>query len=151
MLFTNQIAGFFKLYFLQKYSRYNVNFLHIVRCPKLNNVIFVGFGQACLGMLNLLQSKCHYLWERLSYFVYLLHAVTHLWKLQCYHAILFGYGPGPECPKFSKIINHQYLWKGISDFVDILYVVISSCYFIFHFRYPLKLQKYAILCWHCQA
>ena len=57
MLFTNQIAGFFKLYFLQKYSRYNINFLHIVRCPKLTNVIFVGFGQACLGMLNLLLSN----------------------------------------------------------------------------------------------
>ena len=29
-------------------------------------------------------TNCQYLWERLSYFVYLLHVVTRPWKLQCY-------------------------------------------------------------------
>ena len=28
------------------------------------------------------------------------------------------------CPKFSETTNHQYLWKGFSDFVDFLHVVI---------------------------
>ena len=67
-------------------------------------------------------TKQQYLWEGLSYFVNLLSVVTHLWKLQCYHVILVGYGPA--CPKFSEATNHQYLWKGCSDFVDFLQVVI---------------------------
>ena len=56
------------------------------------------------------------------FFFYLLHVVTHAWKLQCYHIVLVGYGPA--CPKFSKTTNHQYLWKGSSDLVDFLRVVI---------------------------
>ena len=63
-----------------------------------------------------------YLGEGLSYFVYLLHVVTHPWKLQCCHVILVGYGP--TCPKFSEATHHQYLLKGSSDFVDFLQVVI---------------------------
>ena len=50
-----------------------------------------------------------YLRERLGYFIYFLLVVTHLWKLHCYHVVLVGYGP--VCPKFSKITNHQSLWK----------------------------------------
>ena len=41
----------------------------------------------------------------LSYFDYLLHAVTHPWKLQRYHAVWYGLA----CPKFSKIANCQCL------------------------------------------
>ena len=67
-------------------------------------------------------SKQQYLWERLSYFVYLLHVVTHPWKLQCYHVDLLGYGP--TCPKFPEATNHQYLWKGSCNFVDFLQAVI---------------------------
>ena len=66
--------------------------------------------------------KQQYHWEELSCFIYFLHVVTDPWKLQCYHVILVGYGP--ECPKFSETTNHQYLWKGLSDFVDFLQVVI---------------------------
>ena len=66
-------------------------------------------------------TKQQYLRKGLSYFVYLLHVVTHPWKLQCY-VVLVGYGPA--CPKFSEATNHQYLWKGCSDFVDFLQVVI---------------------------
>ena len=65
--------------------------------------------------------KHQYLGEGLSYLVYLLHVVPHLWKLQCYHAVLVGYGPA--YPKFSEI-NCQYLRKVFSDFVDFLLVVI---------------------------
>ena len=68
-------------------------------------------------------TNCQYLWERLSYFVYLLHVVTPPGKLQCYHVVLVGYGPA--CPKFSEITHCQYLWRGLSDFVDFLHVVIS--------------------------
>ena len=50
------------------------------------------------------KTNCKYLWERLSYFVYLLHVVTHPGKLQCYHVILVRYGSA--CPKFSEIANH---------------------------------------------
>ena len=66
-------------------------------------------------------SKQQYLWERLSYFVYLLHFVTHPWKLQ-YYVDLVGYGP--TCPKFPEATNHQYLWKGSCNFVDFLQAVI---------------------------
>ena len=52
----------------------------------------------------------------------MLHFVTYLWKLQCYHVVLVGHGP--VCPKFSETTNHQYLWKGLIDFVDFLQVVI---------------------------
>ena len=51
----------------------------------------------------------------------LLDVVTHPGKLECYHVVLVGYSPA--CPKFSEIINGQYLWRGLSDFVDFLYVV----------------------------
>ena len=60
--------------------------------------------------------------ELFCLFVALMSNYTHLWKLQCYHAILFGYCPA--CPKFSEITNRQYLWKAFSDFVDFLHVVI---------------------------
>ena len=82
-------------------------------------------------------TKQQYLWEGLSYFVYLLHVVTHPWKLQCCHVVLVGYDLA--YPKFSKTTNHQYLWKLLCDFVDFLQVVIcilldihlsyKKCYF----------------------
>ena len=65
-------------------------------------------------------TKQQYLRKGLSYFVYLLHVVTHPWKLQCY-VVLVGYGPA--CPKFSEATN-QYFWKRSCDFVDFLQVVI---------------------------
>ena len=40
-------------------------------------------------------------------FVYLLHLVTHPWKLQRYHVVLVGYGVA--CPKFTEITNRHYL------------------------------------------
>ena len=63
-----------------------------------------------------------YLWAGLSYFLYLLHVVTHTWKLHCYHVVLVGYDL--PCLKFSERTNCQYLEKGLSDFVNFLYVVI---------------------------
>ena len=74
-------------------------------------------------MPNVLQNnKLSISLERPSYFVYLLHVVTHPRKLQCYHVVLVGYVPA--CLKFSEITNHQYLWRGLSDFDDFLHVVI---------------------------
>ena len=67
-------------------------------------------------------TKQQYLRKGLSYFVYLLHVVTHPWKLQCYHVVLVGYGLA--CSKLSEATNRQFLWKGLSDFVDFLQVVI---------------------------
>ena len=67
-------------------------------------------------------TNCQYLWERLSYLVYLLLLVTQPGKLQYYHVVLVGYVSA--CSKCSEITNHQYLWRGMNDFVDILYVVI---------------------------
>ena len=100
--------------------------MHAVRYPfklYLNLVIFAGFGQVSQGMSNVLQNnKATILREWLNYFVYLLHVVTHPWKLQFFHVVLVGYGPA--CPKFSEATNQQYLWKGCSDFVDFLQVVI---------------------------
>ena len=70
-------------------------------------------------------TKCQYLWEGLSYFVYLLHVVTHLWKLQCYHTILVGYGSA--YPKLSEITNHQYLWKGLVILLIFCMWLFGSC------------------------
>ena len=80
----------------------------------------VRHARACLRPTKI--TKQQYLWEWLSYFTYLLHAVTRPWKLQCYHVVLVGYGPA--CPKFREAINYQYLWKGSCDSVDFLQVVI---------------------------
>ena len=35
-----------------------------------------------------LLEELRYLWEGLSYFVYLLHVVADPWKVQCYHVVL---------------------------------------------------------------
>ena len=78
--------------------------------------MFVGFGQACPGMPNALQNN-------VDFGSLLLHAVTLPGKLECYYVVLVGYGPA--CPKFSEITNRQYLWRGLSDFVDFLDVVIG--------------------------
>ena len=75
-------------------------------------------------------TNCQYLWERLSYFVYLLHVVTHPGKLHYYHVVLVRYVPAR--PKFSEITNHQYLWRGLS--VDLLRVVICILLYI-HWSY----------------
>ena len=70
-------------------------------------------------------TNCQYLWERLNYFVYLLHVVTHPGKLKHYHVFLVAYVPA--CAKFFEITNHQYLWKGLSDFVDFCVQLFESC------------------------
>ena len=60
MFTTDQIAWFFKLWYLKNYLRYDVLFLHVVRYPwklSLNLVIFAGFGQACQGMSKVLQNN----------------------------------------------------------------------------------------------
>ena len=61
---------------------------------------------------------------KVELFFYLLHVVTHLWKLQSYHAILFWYGTA--CQKFSEVANCQYLWEGLSDFLVFLHVFVVS-------------------------
>ena len=90
------------------------------------------------------KTKHQYPQKDLSYFAYLLHVVTHPWKLQGYHAVLVRYGPA--CPKFSKTTNHQYLWKGVKRIL-----LIFACSYLQVVRYPLKLQKHVILDWHCQG
>ena len=121
------------LQYLKNYLRYKIQILPVVRYPcklQLNHVIFV--GKACPSMSNFLQNnKAPISLEKVELF-YLLHVVTHPWKLQPYHAVLVGYGL--VCPKFSKITNLEYVWKRQSDFVDFLHVVI-----------------YMLLDIHCQA
>ena len=100
------------------------------------------FCQAFLGMPDFFQNnEVPISLGRVELFC-LFVACSYRWKFHCYHAVLVGYGPA--CPKFSKITN-QYLWKGLSYFVDIAYSYLHLV------RYPLKLQKYAILGCHCQA
>ena len=77
---------------------------------------------------NLKITKCQYLWDGFSYFVYLMYIATHLWKLQCYHVILVDYGPAS--PKLSEMPNFQYLWKEFSG------IEVSSWFFA-----TKKLQK----------
>ena len=81
----------------------------------------VRLARACPRLSKI--TKQQYLWEGLTYFVYLfLHVVTQSWKLHCYHVVLVGHGPA--CPKFSEATNHQCIWKWLCDFVDFLLVVI---------------------------
>ena len=70
--------------------------------------------------------NCQYLWERLSYFVYLLLVVTHPGKLQCYHFVLEQYGPA--CPNFSEITNRQYLWRGWVILLTFCKYLLVSCW-----------------------
>ena len=83
---------------------------------------FVKHARTCPRFSKINQQ---HLWERLSFFVYLLHVVTHPWKLQSYHVALVGYYLA--CPKFFEVTNHQYLWKGLSDFVDFCKSLFASC------------------------
>ena len=71
-------------------------------------------------------TKYQYLWKALSYFVYLLHEITHLWKLQCYHAVLVWYGP--SCNQFTRCFK----LNCTSHQVNVLDIV----------RWSLKLPKY---------
>ena len=80
----------------------------------------VRHARPCLRFSRIIKQQ--YLWKVLSYFVYLLHAVTHPWKLQCYYVVLVGYGLA--CPKFSETTNHQHPWKELRDFVDFSQVVV---------------------------
>ena len=115
MFTTDQIAGFFKLWCLKNYLRYDVLFLHVV---KSRNVCWVWSGMPghVQDSPNNKITKPQYLWEGLSYFVYLLHVVTHSWKVQCYHVVLVGYGPA--CPKFSEATSRQYFLKWSCAFAD---------------------------------
>ena len=46
-------------------------------------------------------------------------------KSEIFHKkIYFLFGYGLACPKFSEITNRQYLWKGLSDFINFLHVII---------------------------
>ena len=72
----------------------------------------IGFVQACLGMSNVFQNnKATTSPGKISsYFVYLLHAVTHLWRQQCYLVILVGYGPAYS--NFSETAITNIFGKG---------------------------------------
>ena len=99
---------------------WKIKFIKKNQTQTLNHVTFVGFGLAC-QMSSKIKNR-QYPWERLSYFVYLLHAIFYPWNLQCGHVVLFGYGL--PCPKFSELTNCQYLWKRLNDFVGFLHAVI---------------------------
>ena len=88
----------------------------------------VRHARACLTFF-----KCQYFREGWELF-YLLHVVTNLRKLHCYHVNLVGYGPA--CPKFSEITNYQYLWEELTDFVNFWNVVICILLDIHWIRYP---------------
>ena len=82
-------------------------------------------------------TKQQYLWEGLSYFVYLLHVVTHPWKLQCYHVVLVVLVGMPKVIWSNKSpISLEkiewFCWFFASSYLHLV-------------RYPLKLQKCAIL------
>ena len=118
MLSTNQIAKCFKLYYLKNYLRYNVHFLHVAGYPwklQLNHVIFVGFGQACLGMPSVLQNnKAPISLGRVDLF-YLFVACSYTSMettvLSCCFSWVWSGMP-------------KVLWKGLSDFIDFLHVII---------------------------
>ena len=148
MLTTDQIAGFFKLWYLKNYLWYNVSFLHVVRYRwklYLNLVIFAGFGQACQGMSKVLQNNKATISlgrvELFCLFVACSYTFVEATVLSC-------------C--FSRVWSGlpKVLWSNKSPIS--LKMVVWICWFFassyLHLvRYPLKQQKHAILDWHCQA
>ena len=128
--------------------RYNVLFLHVVRYPwklYLNLVIFAGFGQACQGMSKVLQNnKATISPERVELFCSFV-ACTYTSMEAALLSCCFSW---VWCG-MSKV-----LWSNKSPIS--LERVVWFCWFFassyLHLvRYSLKLQKYAILGWHCQA
>ena len=147
MLTTDQIAGFFKLWYLKNYLWYNVSFLHVVRYRwklYLNLVIFAGFGQACQGMSKVLQNNKAAISlgrvELFCLFVACCYTSMEATALSCRFSWVW-YG----MPKV--------LWSNKSPIS--LETVVWFCWFFCSYlhlvRYPLRLQKYAILDWHCQV
>ena len=67
-------------------------------------------------------TKRQYLQKKLSYFVYLLHVVTHPRKLLCCYAVMVGYDPA--CPKLFEITYRQYLRKVLRDFM-VIYMLLD--------------------------
>ena len=88
-----------------------------------NGLIFVECVHTCLGMLDIFWiSKMPISWERLELFY-----VFVAWNCTSMEATVLSWSFSwlrSGIPKSSKITNCQYLWKGLSNFVDFLDVVI---------------------------
>ena len=98
--------------------------------------------QACTTLSKITNYKC--LWKRLIYFIYLMHVVTHPGKLWCCHIVFVWYGP--VCSKF--LWNNQSL-VSLKRVVWICWFFTCSCLHLV--GNPLKLPKFTILGWYCQA
>ena len=78
---------------------------HARACPRLSKI-----------------TKQQYLWEGLSYFVYLLNVVTQPWKLQCHNVVLAEYGLHAQSSQKQQITN--IFGKGRVDFLQVIICIL---------------------------
>ena len=116
--------------------------IYIIYYYQLNYLIFAGFGQVRTGMPIFHQNnKVANFWEQLSYFFICFMQLHIQGSLSVIMSVYLE--NGAACTKFCEITNRQYLWKGLSDFVD--------CSYLHLVRLPLNLPKATISCQHCQT
>ena len=73
----------------------------------------------CLDISKVLQnSKATISLGRVEVFCLFIASSYTSMETTVYYVVLLGYGL--ECWNFSETTNHQYLWKGLSHFVDCL-------------------------------
>ena len=77
---------------------------HARACPRLSKI-----------------TKQQYLWEGLSYFVYLLNVVTQPWKLQCHNVVLVEYGLHAQSSQKQQI---SIFGKGRVDFLQLVICIL---------------------------
>ena len=127
--------------------KYNALFLYVVRYPwklQLNFVIFDVFGHACQGMSKILENnKATISLGRVDLFCLFVacsYTSMEATVLSCFFSWVWCSMP-------------KVLWSNKSISLE---RVVWSCWFFASsyshlVRYSLKLQKYDILGWHCQA
>ena len=102
--------------YIKNYLRNNVHFLYEVRSYLQGLVRHAG---ACPKFSKI--TKQQYFWEGLSCFVYMLHLVTHIWKLQscCFSWVWSGM---PKVPWNKLQISLErvewFHWFFVSSYLD---------------------------------
>ena len=122
--------------------RHNVHLLNVVRYPWklwLNLAIFTGFGQACPGMSKVLHNKAAMSVGRIELFVARIYASMEATSLLCCFSWVWPGMPKVLCNDKAPIFLERvewFCWFFASSYLHLV-------------RYPLKLQKYTTLAWHC--
>ena len=87
---------------------------------------------ACLSMPIILRNDKAQISCWVKLFCWFVACSLHPWS---YSLIMELIGYGPACPKFTKLTNDYCFWKGLSDFVGLLGVII---YFLLDIHWNYK-------------